>query len=264
MHPRTTPPKNLGRPALILAVLALLAGSVLPSRAPQAAGQAVSHPEIFGSHEVRSDAGLSMFPRWSGMLTRYAKEKAAAALPCGSSTRQACGLQRWLRSLEDLRDMDKRAQIREVNRRLNARPYVHDDVRLWGVGNYWETPGEFLDRSGDCKDYAIAKFMALREIGFSNEDLRVVVLHDANLRADHAVLVVYLDAQALVLDNLARDIVPAASIRHYRPYYSINETTWWLHVPASGSASPPAPASKPDLVSQRPADPPVRLADNRK
>jgi len=43
------------------------------------------------------------------------------------------------------------------------------------------------------------------------------------------VLVVFLEGRALVLDNQVSGIVPAESIHHYHPYYSINEEGWWLH-----------------------------------
>ncbi|MCH7710387.1 MAG: hypothetical protein IH903_01990, partial [Proteobacteria bacterium] len=59
--------------------------------------------------------------------------------------------------------------------------------------------------------------------------MRIVVLQDMNLRLAHAVLVVYLDDEAFVLDNQIRWVVKESTIRHYRPYYSVNETSWWLH-----------------------------------
>ena len=62
---------------------------------------------------------------------------------------------------------------------------------------------------------------------------RTCVLSDrrAACRATHAVLVVYLDGEALILDNQVLQVVPADQIRHYQPYYSLNETSWWLHQP---------------------------------
>ena len=34
-----------------------------------------------------------------------------------------------------------------------------------------------------------------------------------------------------MLDNQIPEVAPVAGIHHYRPYYSINETGWWLHDP---------------------------------
>ncbi|MEE8547966.1 MAG: transglutaminase-like cysteine peptidase, partial [Alphaproteobacteria bacterium] len=80
-----------------------------------------------------------------------------------------------------------------------------------------------------CEDYAITKYMSLRTLGVPAEDMRIVVLQDMNLRLAHAVLVVYLNDEAFVLDNQIRWVVKETTIRHYRPYYSVNETHWWLH-----------------------------------
>jgi predicted transglutaminase-like cysteine proteinase len=52
---------------------------------------------------------------------------------------------------------------------------------------------------------------------------------DLNLNLVHAVLIVDLDGQSLLLDNQIRNVVPVSSVHHYQPYYSLNETGWWMH-----------------------------------
>ena len=44
-------------------------------------------------------------------------------------------------------------------------------------------------------------------------------------------LVVDVDGRELMLDNLAPAVVSASANPHYRAYYSINESGWWLHLP---------------------------------
>jgi predicted transglutaminase-like cysteine proteinase len=104
------------------------------------------------------------------------------------------------------------------------------DIVNYGVENYWATPREFAINDGDCKDYAIAKYFTLRKLGWREDDLRIVVLQDMNLDEAHAITVAYSDNTAYVLDNLLGQVVRAAIIHHYHPFYSINETGWWLHV----------------------------------
>ncbi len=113
---------------------------------------------------------------------------------------------------------------------MNEAPYI-TDIRNYGVDDYWATPKQFLDRDrdGDCEDYAIAKYMSLRSLGYTPADIRLVVLQDNNLRIAHAVLVAYVDGTAFVLDNQIKQVVEHSRIRHYSPYYSINESGWWLH-----------------------------------
>ena len=124
--------------------------------------------------------------------------------------------------------MSRRDQMMLINNYLNKAKYILDLIN-YRVEDYWATPLQFFSKDGDCEDYAIAKFMSLRSLGVANEDMRIVVLKDLNLRLAHAILVVYVDGEALVLDNQINQVVRAQDIRHYQPIYSINETTWWLH-----------------------------------
>ncbi len=50
-----------------------------------------------------------------------------------------------------------------------------------------------MNNSGDCADYAIAKFFALRYLGYSNEEMRIAVVYDRMRRIGHAVLAIYSD-----------------------------------------------------------------------
>ena len=59
--------------------------------------------------------------------------------------------------------------------------------------------------------------------------MRIVIVQDLNLKVAHAVLAVYLDDTIKILDNQIKQVVEAGTIRHYRPIYSVNEESWWLH-----------------------------------
>ena len=113
-------------------------------------------------------------------------------------------------------------QLQAVNRFLNDWRYKPDDQN-YGQRDYWATPLEFLRRSGDCEDYAIAKYVTLRQLGFAPEQLRLVVVQDVVRDLAHAVLAVYLDEQVYILDNLTKAVLPQERIGQYVPYYSINE-----------------------------------------
>ncbi len=186
-----------------------------------------AYPPLFGSREDRS-ASMSLFPKWQGALERYFDERGLAEAPCAENAFNRCHLKEWAQFLAGLRDRGHRSQIAAVNRFMNRRRYIVDPQN-YGVADYWATPGQFLSLNGDCEDYAIAKFMSLRALGFDDRSLRIVVLRDLNLRLAHAVLVVYHQGEALVLDNQIESVLPASTIRHYRPIYSLNEHNWWLH-----------------------------------
>ena len=91
------------------------------------------------------------------------------------------------------------------------------------------SPGEFFVHDGNCHDYAIAKYISLRLLGFDEEKLRIVALNDLNLRVGHAVLVVIQGDKDLVLDNQVPQVVDSSTIHHYQPIYAVNETAWWLY-----------------------------------
>ena len=209
----------------LAAVVFAAASWVFP--APVAHASAPAHPALFGSHEVRS-AELSLFPKWRGALARHFDEAGLADASCRAAAFNRCHLREWTGFLAGLRGAGRLDQIRAVNRFLNQRRYVIDPYN-YGVPDYWATPRQFLSLDGDCEDYAIAKYFSLRALGFAPEAMRIVVLQDLNLNTAHAILVVYIDGRALVLDNQVPAVVDARAIRHYRAIYSINEQHWWLH-----------------------------------
>ena len=125
--------------------------------------------------------------------------------------------------------MPRDDRIKAVNNFFNRWPYKQDR-ELYGVGEYWATPKEFMTRSGDCEDYPIAKYFALRKLGFEKEELRVVILMDEIRGIGHAVLAIYVENDILILDSLSNLILPHSRYKHYVPQYSMNETTRWAHV----------------------------------
>jgi len=191
------------------------------------AARAESQWHLFGTAEIRNN-NLAPMTHWTGMIERMRTTPEPFAEVCEAPQDQLCHLQQWNIFLNSIKGLDRRAQLDQVNAYMNKSPYI-DDITNWGRANYWEAPLEFLHKSGDCKDYAIAKYMSLRYLGWPVDELRLVVLRDMNLNADHAIVAVDFNDQILVLDNQIHDVTNADSIHHYRPYYSINEEHWWFH-----------------------------------
>jgi predicted transglutaminase-like cysteine proteinase len=203
--------RRLGR------VLAAVGLAVMCGAAP---AEARKYPKIFGSIELFSTKTVR-FPKWLGMLDRFQD----GTRLCESAT---CTTRRWKEFIAELQGKDLTTQLKEVNRAFNAHRYILD-IDNWGEEDYWATPYQFLKMHGDCEDYAISKYFTLKALGVPVEDMRVVALQDQNLDLGHAVLVVYVGEQPMLLDNQIAAVVPANSIRHYNPVFSINEDGWWLH-----------------------------------
>jgi predicted transglutaminase-like cysteine proteinase len=204
------------------AAVAAVAAALLLWGGPAGADQlaAVNRGQLFESREIHS-SNLTLFPKWRGTLQRFEEELKS----CGPSQ---CKKTQWQAVIDGLRGKELMTQLREINLEMNDRRYVTDPVN-WNLPDYWATPFQFLRKNGDCEDYAISKYMALRDLGIAVDDMRIVVLNDLNLRIAHAVLAVYVNGEPYILDNQISTVVPASSIHHYQPVYSINEAGWWLH-----------------------------------
>jgi predicted transglutaminase-like cysteine proteinase len=213
------------RSCAIVCGMILLAAAAPPlSGFPGAAAATIP---LFGTKEIQS-ANQAPFPKWRGALTKYFDERKLLDEPCSSSIFNKCHLKEWQEFLKEQKGRARKDQVEAVNEYMNRHRYF-TDPRNYGISDYWASPTEFLQRDGDCEDYAIAKFISLRALGFDNSEVRLVVVHDLNLKLGHAILVVYLDGKALILDNQIREVVEASFIRHYKPIYSINEVHWWMH-----------------------------------
>ena len=183
--------------------------------------------KLFGTKEIRNK-NLKPFPKWTGMLKRYFKEGALGEGDCTSATFNACHLVEWQKFLNSLEGKKVVKQVKAVNRYLNGVKYI-TDLRNWGIDDYWATPKQFKDQNGDCEDYAIAKYMSLRAIGYPLDKMRIVVVQDQNLGVAHGILAVYINDKPYILDNQIKQILPAKKIKHYKPFFSLNEKFWWLH-----------------------------------
>jgi predicted transglutaminase-like cysteine proteinase len=139
-------------------------------------------------------------------------------------------LQEWLTFVDSLKNLPPREQLEKVNWYANERQYIVD-MRNYGVPDYWAIVKEFLINFGDCEDFSITKFYSLLLLGFSPDDLRILILQDTNLGIAHAVLAVSIDGDVLILDNQSKEVISHHNIVHYTPLYSVNEKQWWLHLP---------------------------------
>jgi len=219
----------------------VIAGNVVFFYSGQPAKAAESYRQSFWNSQEIASSNLRPFWKWRSVLERYSREMVQRrGQDCSSSLLGDCPYDEWRRFLGEIGSKDRWGQLAAVNGFVNARRYIPDE-RNWGVKDYWATPGEFLIRAGDCEDYAIAKYLSLRELGWAEGDLRIVVVRDSNLQVAHAVLVVAYEGRTWVLDNQTSRVNETTEIRHYRPVFSINETSWWHHRPNN----PPSPGRRP-------------------
>jgi predicted transglutaminase-like cysteine proteinase len=184
---------------------------------------------LFQSAAFRGN--FNALPKWKRVLSK-APEQVRALNTCVSAKGCPPGSASWQRVIKQARGQAPMEQLRLVNSFFNKWPYRLDQD-AYGTSDWWATPNEFLKISGDCEDYAIIKYFALRELGYSQEELRIVVVKDRIRGIAHAILAVFLQGEAYVLDNVSNTIFPHTKFKHYTPQYSLNEKYRWSHIPAT-------------------------------
>jgi len=199
----------------------LAAGTLL---SPGSAALIRKSAEPFGIFAFRLSGG-GLWEKWLGVQRKLDDEQVQLALCDGD--RERCvspAAFRFLAIVDNAKAREGRARLGEINRAINLAIHPMSDLAQYGEIDVWSSPLlTFTTGSGDCEDYAIAKFVALRQAGISPEDLRIVIMHDTIRGEDHAVAAARLDGHRLTLDNRRMAMVEDAYVRNYRPLYVIDQ-----------------------------------------
>ena len=184
--------------------------------------------QLFQSKAFRGN--FNALPKWQRVLSKV-KGQIQTLGTCVSANCPP-GATSWKRIMQQAKGQSGVEQLKMVNSFFNKWPYRLDQD-AYGASDWWATPQEFLKISGDCEDYAIIKYFALRELGFSKDELRIVVVKDRIRGIAHAVLAVFTDGDAYILNNISDAIFTHGKYRHYIPQYSLNEEHRWSHIPVA-------------------------------
>lgn len=182
----------------------------------------------------------ALLPQWRSAIDGL--DAALAAFDACAGDRAGCsvaGLGELVAQLDGMRSLARPAQVAAVNHLANARPY-RSDQQAYGRNDHWAGPLEFLERSGDCEDYALLKYAALAWLGVPDRDLRVVLVRALPGGTAHAVLAVESAGGRLILDDAVPEVRSEAGIHHYRPVAAFNRQGRWgyLSRPAGLSRLP--------------------------
>jgi predicted transglutaminase-like cysteine proteinase len=140
----------------------------------------------------------------------------------------------WDNMIERVRKEKKIVyKLKAVNDFFNKIRYVRDK-KVWHKKDYWASPFEFLGQGrGDCEDYAIAKYFALRTLGVPESRLKItyVTLKSKNRKFEqaHMVLNYYQKPTStpVVLDNAVTKLKLASKRKDLTPIYSFNASGLW-------------------------------------
>lgn len=207
--------------ALFLALASFALAPAVVCAAP------ASDPEVdFATlhHRPSMRRPLDLMPFWCNALKRDREN------PVFTDDKVLVRNRTWSDLRNDARGKTGMPLLRVVNAFWNRLPYVEDRDN-WGREDYWAAPYEFVKKSGDCEDYAIAKYLTLRELGVPAVNMRVLVVKDVLRRAGHAVLAVDFGGTIYILDNVSDVILDWDKLSQYVPQYAVNENGAWMYMP---------------------------------
>ena len=202
----------------------------------------------------------SLLGKWQGVERRLDDERVQLALCEGDPDRCASpAAAQFLAIVDTAKAREGRARLGEINRAINLAIRPISDLAQWGELDVWSSPLVTLYHgAGDCEDYAIAKFVALRQAGIAPDDLRIVVMRDTLRGEYHAVAMARLDGHWLTLDNRRMAMVEDADLRNTQPLFMIDQHGVSQYV----DTAPPAAAPDRDRVALNLTGPPVTASSS--
>lgn len=179
--------------------------------------------EPFGLYVFRAPEGV-LWTKWKATRDTMLSENEQLDHCRQSADDCSTVASRFLSIVRAASVLPGRERIARINVAVNdAVRYVSDTVQH-GVADRWSSPlATLASGQGDCEDYAILKYAALREAGFAESDLRLLLVRDRAVGQDHAVLAVRLDAHWLVLDNRRATLFDTADLRHFLPLFALDD-----------------------------------------
>src|SRR6266487_4918312 len=161
--------------------------------------------------------------KWADLQSRIQSEQETLAACRAGATNCPAAARRSLQTVELGRQHEGRARLAAINRSVHFSIKPVSDWAQYGVDDFWSAPLVTLSAgAGDCEDYAVVKYVALREAGIAPDDLRLLILYNPRLRTNHAVVAVHLGEEWLILDNSTLIMVNSSDARHYRPLFVVD------------------------------------------
>ncbi len=184
--------------------------------------------EPFGLFTFRAPDGL-LWSKWRGVEADIRAEAPALARCQAEPGHCTPATARFVAIVKQAEARQGRAKLELVNERVNAAIHYKTDMAQWGTADLWSAPldangkGSFDTGFGDCEDYAIAKYVALREAGIPAENLRLLLVRDNVVRMDHAVLAARADGRWLILDNRYSALTEERDARFLTPLFALGD-----------------------------------------
>jgi predicted transglutaminase-like cysteine proteinase len=195
---------------------------------------------------VAEPFGLSTTPvayggvleKWSGVEADIRAENEILAHCRDDIAHCPAAARSFLDIVAEGRAQTGRARIGVINRAVNMAIQAARDPA------HWRAPLDTLSAGrGDCKDYAIAKYVALTAAGIAAQDVKLVIVRNLAANEDHAVVAVRDEGNWIVLDNRWLTLVEDIEMPKVIPLFVLDERGVRVFAPALATtrrASAPA------------------------
>ena len=211
---------DAGRPDAEGKVAAVRRGGTANDATPSMRGAA--GPEPFGLYAFRAPDGM-LWTKWRGLEADLAIEMKRIEACRNDPKNCSTEVKRFMLIAQEAKARAGRARIETANRLMNGAIRYVSDAQQHGASDRWTAPLASLKaEAGDCEDFAIAKYAALRDAGVPESDMRLVLVRDTKVRIDHAVLAVRHDGEWLVLDNRRAFVTDTMELGHYMPLFALD------------------------------------------
>jgi predicted transglutaminase-like cysteine proteinase len=181
----------------------------------------VPGPEPFGMFAFKAPDG-ELWTKWRA-IEKDLERDAKLIDDCKNDGNCSPETKRYVAIQGELKARSGRAQLETANRLMNGAIRYVSDQQQHGVPDRWSGAlASLAAGQGDCEDFAIAKYIALRDAGVPEKDMRMVLVRDTSIRLDHAVLAVRFEGEWLVLDNRKTFVVETADLKHYMPLFALD------------------------------------------
>jgi predicted transglutaminase-like cysteine proteinase len=178
---------------------------------------------IQSSEPIFEDLTRDISAKWADLQSRIQSEQETLAACRADSANCPAAARQFLQIVELGRQRQGRARLAEINSAVNFSIRPASDWGQHGVADFWSAPLATLRAGvGDCEDYAVLKYVALREAGIAPDDLRFLIVYYPRRRTNHAVVAVHLAEEWLILDNSTLIMVNSSDARHYRPLFVLD------------------------------------------
>jgi predicted transglutaminase-like cysteine proteinase len=186
------------RLAFAVAVMALV---LAPAHAVEPFGRATAPTQSAG-----------LITRWLDLQAELARDEAEITQCRTDANCGSAAAQRFIAITDEARRYSGRKMIGHLNRGINgAIPSTRAIVP-------WLPALAALSQPGDCKSYAIVKYLALGELGIAASDRRLVMVRGVSRPSEiHLVVLVRDNDRWIILDNRTLTLVDSVAATQYEP-----------------------------------------------